>query len=79
MKHVLGAVFGLTGGVVGAGVGRAAYGFLGGLGWLPDPKASPRLAGFVSDAVLVAGVIPGALLGGALGHMFGAVEVIKKA
>jgi hypothetical protein len=79
MHKVLGAVVGLAGGVVGAGVGRAAYVFAAGFNALPDPKKSPKLAGFVSDAFLVAGVVPGVLIGGALGKWIGAEPVVKKA
>jgi hypothetical protein len=79
MKKVLGGLVGLAGGVIGAGVGRAAYVFAGGMNALPDPKKSPRLAGFVSDAFLVMGVVPGVLIGGAVGQWIGADPVVKKA
>lgn len=79
MKTALGIISGLAGGVVGAGVGRASFVFVAGQGWTPDPKKSPRLAGFVADAFLVVGVIPGTLLGQKIGEWVGADPVIKKA
>ena len=79
MKTALGVLFGAGFGTLGAGVGRLAHNFLAEKKWTPNPATSPRAAAFVSDAMLVLGVLPFAGAGAALGRWIGGEKSARPA